>query len=179
MNFLELVRKRYSLRKYAPRPVGRAALERCIEAARLAPSACNSQPWRFIVVESTELRERLAETAFSGIYKMNQFACRAPVLVVMIRETSGYAARLGGTLRGVPYSLIDLGIAGEHFALQAAEEGLGTCWLGWFNERAVKNILGLNRRTRVDILFSVGHPEEGADLPEKKRKAAAEMCEYR
>ncbi len=179
MNFLELVRKRYSLRKYSPRPVDRAALERCIEAARLAPSACNSQPWRFLVVESPELRERLAEAAFSGLYKMNQFACHAPVLVVMIRETSGYAARLGGTLRGVPYSLIDLGISGEHFALQAAEEGLGTCWLGWFNERAVKKILGLSRRARVDILFSVGYPEEDAVLPEKKRRDAADLCEYR
>lgn len=179
MNFAELARRRYSLRNYASRPVEREVLERCLEAARLAPSACNSQPWRFVVVESPDLRQRLADAAFSGIYKMNQFARRAPVLVVVIRETSVYAARLGGTLRGVPYSLIDLGIAGEHFALQAEAEGLGTCWLGWFNERAVKKILGLNRRTRVDILFSVGYAEEGVERPDKKRKDKADMREYR
>ena len=179
MKFLELADARYSLRDYSSRAVERDVLERCLEAARLAPSACNSQPWRFIVVDSPDLRERLADAAFSGICTMNQFARKAPVLVVIIRETSRYAARLGGKLRGIPYSLIDLGIAGEHFALQAAEEGLGTCWLGWFHERAVKKVLGLNRRERVDILFSVGYPAEGREQPEKKRKALSEIREYR
>ncbi len=82
-------------------------------------------------------------------------------------------------MRGIPYSLIDLGIAGEHFALQAAEEGLGACWLGWFNERAVKKTLGLSRREHVDILFSLGYPVEGKGIPEKKRKQSTEICEYR
>ncbi len=179
MRFLELAESRYSLRNYAARPVEREKLEHCLEAARLAPSACNSQPWRFIIVESPELRGRLADAAFSGLCKMNQFAREAPILVVVIREASRYAARLGGTLRGIPYSLIDLGIAGEHFALQAAEEGLGTCWLGWFHERAVKKVLGLNRRERVDILFSVGYPSEEPGAPAKKRKTLPEIREYR
>ena len=110
MNFLELVQKRYSCRNYCARSVTRECIERCVEATRLAPSACNSQPWRFIIVDNQELKDQLAAGAFSGVYSMNAFAQQAPVLVVIIREASRYAARLAGALRAVPYSLIDIGI---------------------------------------------------------------------
>ena len=178
MSFLNLVRNRYSLRRYSPKAVPGESIERCLEAARLAPSACNSQPWRFIVVEEERLRTRLAERAFGGVYAMNAFAGKSPVLVVVVTERSRYAARLGGFLRGVQYSLIDIGIACEHFVLQAEEEGLGTCWLGWFNEKAVKRVLGLPRKTRVDIVISLGYAEED-EKQEKKRKSLGEMSEVR
>lgn len=176
---LELFQRRRSVRRYAPRAVEREKIERCLEAARLAPSACNSQPWRFVAVVTPALRERLAEAAFSGAYRMNRFAAEAPVLVAMIREKSIYAARLGGTLRGVPYSLIDIGIAGEHLALQAEEEGLGCCWLGWFNERAVRRVLDLPKRTQIDILFSLGYAREDEPAREKQRKPTGDICEFR
>lgn len=176
MPFLELVRKRQSERKYSDKPVPRDVIERCLEAARLAPSACNSQPWTFMVVEG-EIKDRLAAAAFSGIYSMNAFAARAPVLVVVITERSKYAARLGGRIRGVQYSLIDIGISCEHLILQAVEEGLGTCWLGWFNGKGVKKVLALPRAARIDVIISMGYPES-MNLRDKNRKSVDEARRF-
>ncbi len=168
MDFLDLVRTRQSCRSYSRAPVPRELVEKCLEAARLAPSACNSQPWKFLVVDTEPLRTTLAGKAFTGIYSMNKFALDAPVIIVPVTQRSKYIARLGGHLRGVQYSLIDIGIAGQHLDLQAAELGLGCCWLGWFNENAVKKVLGLSRTDKVDVIFSVGFPA-GAGTREKKR----------
>lgn len=178
MSFLNLARKRQSCRKYSSREISRELISRCLEAARLAPSACNSQPWHFIVLTDPDLKQKVAEAAFSGLYAMNAFAKEAPVLVVVIRERSKYAARLGGSLRGVQYSLIDLGIVCDHFTLQAAEEGLGTCWLGWFNERAVKKILDISGGQKIDVILSIGYSQQEGILP-KNRKDLAEMSEFR
>ena len=178
MSFLELAQKRQSCRKYSSREVSREMIGRCIEAARVAPSACNSQPWYFIAVVDMALKKKAAEVAFSGIFKMNAFAKEAPVLVVVVRERSKYAARLGGSFRGVQYSLIDVGIACDHFTLQAAEEGLGTCWLGWFNEQAVKKVLNLSRSSKIDVILSVGYPQNN-DIRIKNRKSLSEMSEIR
>jgi len=160
--FGELVQRRRSVRRYMPGPVSRSLVDQCLEAARLAPSACNSQPWSFLVVDEPGRRDRLAAAAFAGVYAMCAFARQAPVLVAMVTERSRFSAALGGLWRGVQYNLVDIGIAGEHFALQAAELGLGTCWLGWFDEKAVRRELALPRGTRVDILFALGWP---ADAP--------------
>ncbi|HCJ67310.1 MAG TPA: NAD(P)H nitroreductase [Elusimicrobia bacterium] len=177
MKFIELVKKRQSVRKYLPKAVPREILERCLEAARLAPSACNSQPWSFIIVDNPKLKNELAEAAFSGIYSTNSFAKKAPVIIVVIREQSNYAARLGGYFRSIQYSLIDIGIAGEHLILQAAEEGLGTCWLGWFNEKAVKKILNLPKEKKIDLLISVGYAET-EELRSKIRKPLNEISRF-
>lgn len=177
MKFLDLVKKRQSVRKYSPRPVPRDAIERCLEAARLAPSACNSQPWSFIVLDDEKLKDKAAEKAFSGACKMNSFAKNAPVLVVAVTERSTYFARLGGFLRGTQYNLIDIGIACEHFALQAAEEGIGTCFLGIFNEDAVKKALRIPRGKKVDVIISMGYPASG-EIREKARKPLEEMRKF-
>ncbi len=177
MSFLDLVKKRRSVRRYSDGPVPREAIERCIEAARLAPSACNSQPWYFIVVDEKGLKDDLGKAAFSGPYSMNAFAKTAPVLIAVVTEQSSYIARLGGRIKGVQYSLIDIGIACEHLILQAEEEGLGTCWLGWFNESAVKKALGLSRNKKVDIIISMGYPGEDAVF-EKPRKSRDEVRRY-
>jgi len=178
MKFLELAQKRKSCRSYSSKPVERGSIEQCLEAARLAPSACNSQPWHFIVIDSIDLKDKVAQQAFSGIYGMNTFAGEAPVIVAVVRERSKYVAELGGQVRGVKYSMIDVGIACDHFTLQAEEEGLGTCWLGWFNERAVKKILNLPRWMKIDILISLGHPTEDV-TKDKNRKHINEMSEFR
>ncbi len=177
MRFLELAARRRSVRKYSSRPVPREVIERCLEAARLSPSACNSQPWTFIIVDGEKTRGELARAAFSGVYSMNAFAGKAPVLVAVVTEKSGYAARLGGYLRGTQYSLLDVGIAVEHFVLQAAEDGVGTCWLGWFNEKAVKELLGIPAAKKVDVLVSMGYPETEKEV-EKQRKPPAQMSRF-
>jgi len=175
--FLDLVKRRQSTRKYMTKPVSREIIERCLEAARLAPSACNSQPWHFIVVDSEELKNKVADAAFSGIHSMNAFAKNAPVLVVVVREGSSYLAALGGCCRGVAFSLIDIGIACEHFALQAAEEGLGTCYLGWLNEKRVKKVLGLPVGKKIDMIISMGYPIDEQERV-KTRKLLSEISRF-
>ena len=177
MTFLELAKKRRSTRKYSAKSVPREVIERCLEAARLAPSACNSQPWSFIVVDNGKGRNDLAEAAFSGIHSMNTFAKKAPVLIIVVTEQSVYVAKVGGYLKGVQYNLIDVGIACEHLCLAAAEEGVGTCWLGWFNEKAVKKVLGLPDNKKVDVIISMGYPEN-EEPREKIRKALDQIRRY-
>jgi nitroreductase len=177
MNFLDLVYKRQSCRKYLTTPVPREALERCLEAARLAPSACNSQAWRFIVVADPALKARLAEKAFGGIYVMNSFAKEAPVLVVVVTERAKYMAQVAGATRGTQYNLVDIGIVCEHFILQATQEGLGTCWLGWFDQKGTREVLGLSKKDSLDIMMSVGFPAD--ETREKIRKPLSDISEIR
>lgn len=174
MSFLELVKKRQSVRKYLSKKVPREVLDKCLEAARLAPSACNSQPWSFIVVDDRDLINKVAERCFRGIYSINYFAKNAPVLIIVVTERSKYIAALGGYLRGVKYSLIDIGIACEHLILQAQEEGLGTCWLGWFNEKKIKETLGIPKSKKVDVIISAGYPAN-EDMRGKIRRPLNEI----
>lgn len=157
--------------------MSREIIDRALEAARLAPSACNSQPWSFIVVDEAGLKEALVKGACSGIYSLNSFIREAPVIIVVVRERSTYIARLGGYFRGVQYSLIDIGIACEHLVLQAEEDGVGTCWLGWFNEHKVKEVLGIPKEKKVDVMISMGY-EEGRDDKEKKRRPLDEIKRF-
>jgi len=157
MALLDLIKHRKSVRDFLDRPVEREKIMMCLEAARLAPSACNSQPWKFIVVDDRQLKNKLCDVAFSGIYSINSFCKMAPVIVVVISEKSKFLARVGGMFRGTKYYLIDIGIAGEHFILQAEDLGLGTCWIGWFNERAVKSILNIPQPKKIDILIALGY----------------------
>ncbi len=177
MSFLTWVKKRKSIRKYSSRPVPREMIDSCLEAARLAPSACNSQPWSFIVVDDEKIKNEIVKKALSGIYKMNDFVREAPTLIVVLTEHSAYIARMGGQLRHVKYSLIDIGIACEHLILRAVELGLGTCWLGWFNEKAVKKVLGLPKSKKIDVMISLGYPEV-ADGKDKKRKSLKKTRRY-
>lgn len=174
--FLELVKKRYSVRDYIGKPVEREKLDLCLEAARLAPSACNSQEWTFIIVDDEKLKNKLCDNIFSGIYKTNTFTKKAPVLVVVISEREQFFAKIAGYLRNLRFYLIDIGIAVEHFVLQAAELDLGTCWIGWFNEREAKKILNIPKNKKIDVVLSVGYP---AHPPHpKKRKTREEISRF-
>lgn len=169
MSFIELARKRRSTRNYSSRSVSRDIIERCIEAARLAPSACNAQPWSFIVLDDEKAKSAVARAAFSAPYTLNSFAKEAPILIVVVTERTKYITRLAGYFRGIQYSLIDIAIACEHLVLQAEEEGLGTCWLGWFNEKKVRKILGIPQRKKIDIIISMGYPEAENDRERIRR----------
>lgn len=173
--FLKLARRRQSVRGYADRAVAREVIERCLEAARVAPSACNSQPWFFVVVDEPSLRAEVAGR-LKGLV-MNQFADSAPVLVAVVAETPALIPRLAGHLKDKAYWLMDIGIAVEHFCLQAAEEGLGTCIIGWFDEKGVKNLLGVPKGKRVVLMISLGYPKEPA-VRAKQRKGTDAMRGY-
>ncbi|MCK5805497.1 MAG: nitroreductase family protein [Lentisphaeria bacterium] len=161
--FMKLVENRRSCRRYdSSRPVPREVLTECVEAARLAPSACNKQPWRFVIVDDPELVARIrADGRRAGI--PHPWWDDVPVFVVLCAELSLLAHRVAPAVTGIPYHLLDLGIAGEHFVLAAEERGLGTCWIGWFNARGVRRALMLPRRLRVLSLITVGYPAEQGD----------------
>lgn len=159
MNFLELVRLRHSCRKFLPLPVEEDKILQCIEAARLAPSACNAQPWRFVVVNDIGLKQKLVEEATSGIYKFSRFISSAPVIIVVVADKEGFLSKAGSLIRDTRFYLIDIGIACEHLVLQATELGLGSCYIGWFSERGVKKVLGIPRKYRVPLLICLGYPE--------------------
>jgi len=177
MSFLDLANRRYSVRNYKNTPVPEEEINRCIEAARLAPSACNSQPWKFIIVDDLKLKNELAKVGFEGFLDFNHFAFKAPVLVLMVSERQKIFAKFGGIVKKKNFSLMDIGIAAEHFCLQAAEEGLGTCILGWFNEKKIKKLLSIPKLKRVELIISVGFSAD-EKIPHKKRKNIDEILSY-
>ncbi len=170
MALLDLIKHRKSVRNFLDRPVEREKIMLCLEAARLAPSTSNSQPWRFVVVDDKQLKNKLCDAAFGGLYFINSFCKTAPVIVVIISEKSKFLTRIGGMFRGVKYYLIDIGITGEHFVLQAEELGLGTCWIGWFNERAVKSVLNIPQHKKIDVLIALGYYDREKLGPEHGRE---------
>ena len=178
MALLELLKQRKSVRNFLNRPVEREKILMCLEAARVAPSACNSQPWKFIIVDDRELKNKLCRKAFSGIYSINSFCRTAPVIVVVVSEKSKFLARIGGMFRGTKYYLIDIGIAGEHFVLQAEDLGLGTCWLGWFNESAVKSLLNIPQNKKVDILIALGYYDKAKVKAEHGREPLDKIASF-
>ena len=169
MDFMDLVKTRQSVREYLSKPVEREKIERCLEAARFAPSTCNSQPWRFIVVDDPELKDAVARRTFGRLLPFNRFTLQAPVLVLLVGERPKLTARIGATIKHRQFSLMDIGIAAEHFCLQAKEEGLGTCMLGWFDEQGVKKLLNIPDRKRIHLVITLGYPKSD-ELRTKKRK---------
>ncbi len=167
MSFLDLAKKRQSDRGYTNQPVEREQIGRCLEAARLAPSACNSQPWFFVVVDEPSLCKAIAGE-LAGI-AMNRFATTAPVLVAVVAEKPSLLPRLGALVKDKPYYLMDIGMAAEHFCLQAADEGLGSCIIGWFNETGVKQLLGIPKEKRVPLVIALGHPADRTTRPKMRR----------
>ena len=175
--FQKILRGRRSIRRYLPAPVEREKLLACLEAARIAPSAHNVQPWRFIVVDDPELKDRLAAAAFSGIYSSSKFAARAPVILVLLARPGGTVVRVGAKLQGVSFNLIDMGIAGEHVVLQAEELGLATCWMGWFDYRKVRKVLRIPRKFKVVAMMPLGYAEK-RPTREPPRKTLEEVVGF-
>jgi len=174
-SFLQLVQTRQSVRRYQDRPVERDKILQCIEAARLAPSAENVQPWRFIILDDEQTLKSFHQHAFSGVYSFTKFASRAPVIIVILAKPDILANRIGKQIQGTLYYLIDIGIAGEHLALQATELGLGTCWIGWFNARGVRKFLKIPRSYKIVSLISMGYPDIRKPR-EKKRLPIEEIA---
>ena len=138
-DFLKLVAARQSDRAYdMSRPVEPEKLERILEAARLAPSACNAQPWKFVVINDPELSVKVGK-ATAGL-GMNKFAKDAPVHILVVEESMNVTSFLGAKIKDKYFPLIDIGIATAHITLAAESEGLGSCILGWFDEKEIKKL---------------------------------------
>ncbi len=170
MKFLELAKRRYSVRKYSGKKVPRKLITKCVEAAQIAPSAENVQPWRFLVVDDEEKLKELKKNAFSGVYAVTKWANSAPVIIVILAKPGIIANQIGGLIQGIDYYLLDIGIGTEHLVLQATELGLGTCWIGWFNIKKTRKILNIPKKYKIAGLMTLGYFEYKENLAKKRRK---------
>lgn len=172
MDFRELIKRRESCRSYDGRLVSDELLEACIEAARLAPSACNSQPWRFIAVNDKESIARLAPCVQE--MGMNRFASDAGALVVVTETDATLKEHVAAKLTNQYFAPGDVGIATAHFVLMAAELGLDTCILGWLNAEKIASLLDVPKGDRVRYVIAVGTRTD-APVREKKRKKTSDI----
>ncbi len=168
MSVLEIIRSRRSVRRYKGDPVPEETLSRVLEAARLAPSAKNLQPWKFVVVRDRATKAALAKAAFG-----QTFMSEADVIIAACGYPERAYPRQGSFMNSWP---IDLAIAFEHLVLQAAEEGLGTCWIGAFQEAEAKAALGVPDEVRVMAMTPLGWPAETP--PPRGRKAMENIVSY-
>lgn len=176
IKMLDLITSRQSDRSYSERTVEKEKLDRIMEAARLSPSACNTQPWKFVVVTDPVLLKEVSKAASEPVLKMNLFVSQAPVIVVVVREKPNISSRIGAKIFKKDYSLIDIGIASENICLQARAEGLGSCMIGWFDEDRVRSILGIPGSKRVELIITIGY--SSAPKRVKKRKSPGEVISY-
>lgn len=166
MEVMEAIRKRHSIRSYEDREVEEEKLNLIMEAGRLAPSASNRQEWRYIVVRDKQTRQKLMKAATD-----QAFVAEAPVVIACCAQSDGHIMRCGQ-----PCYPIDVAISIDHMTLKAVEEGLGTCWVGAFNEAKAKEILRVPDEIRLVELLALGYP---ARIPKgKARKELGEIVKY-
>ncbi len=167
MNVFEAIRKRSSVRNFLDKSIEEDVLISVLEAGRLAPSAKNRQEWRFIVVRDLDLKRKIGEAA-----NEQGFVGEAPVILVACGVTDGYIMTCGQ-----PSYPIDVAIALDHISLAATELGLGTCWIGAFNEDKVKDILGIPKEVRVVELMPIDYPVFNS-AKEKNRLPLDKIVKY-
>jgi len=168
MDIYEAIRERTSVRSYTSKPVEEEKLKKILDAARLAPSGKNGQPWIFIVVTDEEMRKKLVPAC-----KGQEFIAQAPVVIVACgREELAYK-KMGGYWNSLP---VDIGIALEHLMLAAAAEGLGTCWIGAFYEEEVRKLLSIPEDVKILALTPVGYP--AGEKQTRPRKSLEEIVMY-
>ena len=178
MKFHELINKRQSDRIYIDKPVDRDIINRCIDAARLAPSASNSQPWTFVVIDDIELKDKVAKKTIGLLRSFNKFVPQAPVIIAIVLEKPKLLTELGGRLKKKEFPLIDIGIAAEHICLQATEENLGSCMLGWFDEKAIKTLLNVPENKSISLLITLGYTPDDYKHRKKIRKTMEKVVSY-
>jgi len=167
-NFLEIVGKRKSIRSYKNVEVEKEKLDYIIEAFRKAPSAKNLQPWKLIIVTDKKIIKELIVAC-----RNQTFIGEAPIVIAACAKEQEAYGTMGGYMNSYP---VDIGISLEHLILAAAEQGLGTCWIGAFNEGSVKEILKIPSNVRVVALTPLGYPDGTAR--ERGRKSVEEIVSY-
>ncbi|MBM4466583.1 MAG: nitroreductase [Chloroflexi bacterium] len=166
MKFLELAEKRYSVRAYKPDPVEEDKLNQVLEAARLAPTAVNAQPFQLIVIHTAG-----REAELNRIYRKDWFVQAPLVIGICGIPAQGWVRRDGKN-----YTEVDVAIAMDHLILAATDAGLGTCWVGAFDPEAAREVLGLPDDVEPIAFTPLGYP---ADQPKsKKRKPLSELVRY-
>ncbi len=165
MNVKDAIRTRRSIRKFLNKPIPQEKLEKVLNAGRLAPSANNRQPWKFIVVLDKMKRRELAQAA-----KNQEFVGEAPAVIVAVALNPDYIMSCE-----VPGYAVDLSIALDHMMLAAVEENLGTCWIGAFSQQAVKSLLNIPEKYKVAALLPIGFPAE-SPKPKSRKSLEQVLC---
>ena len=174
MNFTEIALMRQSCRSYdETREVEQEKLTAILEAARLAPSACNSQPYHFTVCRGEAAKAAAAATQGMG---MNKFASQAPVLIVISEADYNKTAAMGSKVKGNDYRSIDIGITTAYLTAEATAQGLSTCILGWLDDQKLRKICGIDHPIR--LVITLGYAKDDT-LRAKKRKELAELVSYK
>ena len=175
MDFLEIANARQSCRSYdEARAVEPEKLEKLLEAARLAPSACNGQPYLLTVCTGEKAKEVALLTR--GMGGMNKFAVQAPVCIVISEGAYNSTAALGARVKGNDYRSIDIGIMTAYLTAEATAQGLSTCILGWLDDEKIRAVCGTNAATR--LVITLGYAAEGDKLRTKKRKELGELVRH-
>ena len=173
MNFMEIANNRQSCRSYeADRPVETEKLTAILEAARLAPSACNGQPYHITVCRGETAKTVAKATQGMG---MNKFASQADVLLVISEEDYVKSAAVGAKVKKNDYRSIDIGIVCAYITAEAAAQGLGTCILGWFDDDKIRGVCDLKHPVR--LVITLGYPAD--TLRTKKRKDLDTLVSYK
>ena len=171
MNFTEIALNRQSCRSYdAARPVEQEKIDAILEAARLAPSACNGQPYHLTVCRGEAALQVAKATAGLG---MNRFAVQAPVQIVLSEAPYVATAAAGAKIKNNDYRSIDIGIAAAYITSEATAQGLGNCILGWLDDAKIRKICGLDAPVR--LVITIGYASENDKLRPKKRKELSEL----
>ncbi len=171
MNFLEIAQTRQSCRSYDEnRPVEPEKLQAVLEAMRLAPSACNGQPYHVTVCHGQKAKEAAAATTGLGL---NKFAAQAPILLVISEKPYVKTAAFGSKVKGIDYRSIDIGIAAAYLTAEATAQGLSSCILGWIDDAKLRKICGLDEK--VHLVITLGYAKEGDRLRNKARKDLSQL----
>ena len=175
MNFSEIANRRQSCRSYdKERAVEEEKVRAILESAVIAPSACNSQPYKITVCRGEKARE--AASCCTGM-GMNKFAPDAPVVIVISEDSYNPTAALGAKAKGLDYRSIDIGILAAYITADATAQGLDSCILGWLDDKKLRNIVDIDKPVR--LVITIGYASEGYALREKKRKNISDIVRYK
>ncbi len=174
-DYFELINKRESCRDFDTRTVEKDKLERCVEAARLAPSACNSQPWKYLVVTNPEMAEKLRPMMQD--LGMNKFVNACPAFAIVLEETAKLKVTVSQRFKDQDFAPIDLAFSASQFCYAATEQGLSTCIIGWHNEPKIKEMFSLKKHERVRLILAVGYAKTDK-IREKKRKPIEDISVF-
>lgn len=176
MELDQVIKTRRSVRQFADKEVKMKDILACVEAARLAPSACNSQPTHFVILNDKEIKNDFANAVFAGRFMPCRFFKNAPVLVaVCVKKNANLTMKAGQKIVGRPFYLTDHAIATEHFVLKATDLGLGTCWVGWFSAKKAQEFLNTPKGVEVHTIIALGYPKEKLEETKHTRKKIEEI----
>lgn len=174
-SFLDLVKLRKSIRRFKDTQIPNQILNYILECGRNSPSACNTQPYRFVVIKNNA-KDKFCKEVFSGIYSVCSFVNKAAALIAIIRSTKSIKMKIGSYITDCDFSLIDIGISGQHIVLAATEKGLGSLWVGWFDRKKANRLLNVAEDERVEMLIALGEKDE--EPSEKKKKSFDELVSF-